>query len=243
MVARTAISEFGPNTVDSWEVGLSTQPAFGSDLLGEEGDLTGKLLQLVHHLIDGTFEVHDFRVHLLCVDEHLLAQVTHGDSGDDVANLTESFLEGQVGLLVLAELPFEGADILDAMFEGQTLVVQLLVDLGAEVVDVFALVLDLIGLLVQVVAEIVELLFGEGSGGHITVAIGLPGGKPVADPSGSLLGGTTARGFGFGGSDGGGGGRVDELGGGGLSRGYGEVAGVDDPGLCFEILDTGSEAR
>ena len=168
---HTRVRQLGPNAVDSREVGLSTQPALGTDLLGQEGDLTCEFLQLVHHLVDGTLEVHDLGVHLFGMDEHFLAQVSHRDCGDNVTNLSQSLLEGKVGLLVLAQLPLKGANVLDAMLKSQALVAQLLVHLGAQIVNVLSLVLNLVGLLVEVVAEVVELLLGQGSSGGV-LAIG-----------------------------------------------------------------------
>ena len=88
---------------------------------------------------------------------------------------------------MLPKLPLESANVFYAMCKGSVLVVQLFVDLGAEVVDVLALVPDLIGLLVQVVPQVVELLLGKGGSGLVRVAAGLLSSQPVADPGGSLF--------------------------------------------------------
>jgi hypothetical protein len=183
----TTISQFGPNTVDAWKIGLPTKPSLGADFSSEECDLTSEFLQLVHHGVDGTLEQSDFRIHFLSMDQDLLAQIAHSDRSDNGADLTESLLESKIGLLMLTQLTLQGTDVLDAVLESHVLVVQLLVDLSAEVVDVLALVLDLVGLLVQVIAQVVELLLGQGSGGLLGVAIGLLCGQPVADPGGALL--------------------------------------------------------
>lgn len=204
-------------------------------------DLTGKLLQLVHHLVDGALEIHDLRVHFLCMDQDLLAQISHSYGSNDVANFPQGLLEGQICLLVLAQLSLEGTNVFDAMLEGEALVVELLVYLGTEVINMLALVLNLIGLLVQMVAEVVQLLLGEGCCGDVRGAIRLPRGQPVADPVGpvprgpagwlfSVVGIALSRSSG-----------VGELRGGGLAGGYGEGVSVDNLGLRLEIVDAGSE--
>lgn len=184
----TRVGQLCPNTIYAWQVGLPTKSALRSDFSGQEGDLTGKLLQLIHHGIDRAFEQGDFRVHFLSVNQNLLAQIAHSDSCDNGTDFTKGLLESQVGLLVLAKLALQGADVLDSVLKDHVLVVQLFIDLGAQVVNVLALVLDLVGLLVQVVAQVVELLLGEGSGRLLgVVAIALFRSEPVADPEGALL--------------------------------------------------------
>jgi len=95
------------------------------------------------------------------MDQDLLAEIAHSDSRHNISNFSQRFLEGKIGLLVLAKLALELANVFNAMLKRSVLTAQLLVHFGAQVVDVFALVLDLIGLLIHVVSEVVELLFGE----------------------------------------------------------------------------------
>jgi hypothetical protein len=81
---------------------LTAESAFGSDFSSKECDLTGELLELVHHGVDGALEQCNFRVHLLSMDQNLFAQITHSDSRNDSTNLAQCFLESQVGCDVLA---------------------------------------------------------------------------------------------------------------------------------------------
>lgn len=141
---------------------------------------------------------------------------------------------------MLPKLSLERANVFDAMCKCGVLVVELLVDLGAEVVDVLALVPYLVSLLIQVVSQVVELLFGEGSGGLVRVAAGLLSSQPVADPGRSLfraaavvgaaVAGGRSRGLG-----------VEKLSVGGLARRHGECVVVYDVRLGFEVVHAGCE--
>src|SRR5262249_28456628 len=71
-----AIREVLPRAGDALDVGLAAQLAVGADLAGDAGHLGGEGAQLVHHGVDGVFELQDFA---LDVDGDLLGQVAVGD--------------------------------------------------------------------------------------------------------------------------------------------------------------------
>lgn len=70
-------------------------------------DLTGEVLQLVHHCIDGFLKSGDLRVLFSCVDEYLFAEISLCDSSDNGANLSEDLLVGLVDLGILLDLALE----------------------------------------------------------------------------------------------------------------------------------------
>lgn len=86
-VQHTTVGQFSPNAIHTRQVGLATKTALCSDFLGQECYLTGKVLQLVHHAVDGALEQCNFGVHLLGVYQNLLAQIAHSDSRDNASNL------------------------------------------------------------------------------------------------------------------------------------------------------------
>ena len=84
------MTEFGqvlPGAGDAAHQRLAAELAFGADLAGDAGHLAGKRVELVHHRVDGVFQLEDFAAH---VHRDLLRQVARSDRGrhfGDVAHL------------------------------------------------------------------------------------------------------------------------------------------------------------
>lgn len=178
----TAVGQLRPNAIDAGQDSLATEAALGADLLGQICDLTGEVLKLVHHGVDGALESRNFGVHLLGVNQNLFAEITMCDGRDNATNFSKGLLEGQICLLMFLQLSLESSNVLDAMAEGLVLVPELPGNLGAEAVYVLSLALDLLGLLVQVVAQVSELVLGQLRRGHRPLARRLFLLQPVCNP-------------------------------------------------------------
>src|SRR5262249_30055592 len=63
---------------------LSTKLAFGADLARDTRDFAGKGVELVHHGVDGIFQLEDFALH---VDGDLARQVTARNCGGDFGDV------------------------------------------------------------------------------------------------------------------------------------------------------------
>src|SRR4029077_7532951 len=78
---------------------LAAEQAFGSDLACHARDFRGKSVELVHHRIDGVFQLKNFAFH---VDGDLARQVAAGDGGrhlGDVADLGGEIRRQQVDVV------------------------------------------------------------------------------------------------------------------------------------------------
>src|SRR5206468_39827 len=95
-----------PGAGDAAHHRLAAELAFGADLARHAGDFAGEGVELVHHGVDGVFELEDFAAH---VDGDLLRQVAVGDGGGDFGDVAD--LRRQVRRLSLHDaLPiFPGA--------------------------------------------------------------------------------------------------------------------------------------
>ena len=93
-VRRHRIDRVGqvfPGAGNAEHIGLAAEPAFGADLAGDARHFAGECVELVHHRVDGFFQLQDFAGH---VDGDLLRQVAAGDGGGDVGDVAD--LGGQV---------------------------------------------------------------------------------------------------------------------------------------------------
>src|SRR5205085_1437783 len=82
-----AVGEVLPGAGHAFDVGLAAQLAFGADFASHACHFGGERAQLVHHRIDGVFQLQDFALH---IDGNLAGKVAVGDSGGhggDVAHL------------------------------------------------------------------------------------------------------------------------------------------------------------
>ena len=82
-----AVGQVLPGAGDARHLRLTAELAFGADLAGDAGDFRGKAVELVHHRVDGVFELEDFAAH---VDGDLARQVAARHGGGhmrDVAHL------------------------------------------------------------------------------------------------------------------------------------------------------------
>ncbi len=86
-----AVGEILPSAGDARHRGLAAELAFGSDFAGDAGDFGGERIELVHHRIDGVFELENFAAH---VDRDLARQVAARHSGGDMRDVAD--LVGQV---------------------------------------------------------------------------------------------------------------------------------------------------
>ena len=71
------IGQVLPGAGDAGHLRLATEQAFGADFAGDAGDFGGKTVELIHHRIDGVFQLENFTLH---VDGDLARQVAarHG---------------------------------------------------------------------------------------------------------------------------------------------------------------------
>ena len=82
-----AVGQVLPRAGDTLHVGLAAELAFGADLAGHARHFRREGSELVHHRVDGVFQLEDFALH---VDGDLARQVAVGDGGrhvGDVAHL------------------------------------------------------------------------------------------------------------------------------------------------------------
>src|SRR4029077_20970360 len=86
-----AVGQILPGAGDAAHHGLAAELAFGADLARHARHLAGKGVELVHHGIDGVFELQNFAAH---VDGDFLRQVARGDRGRHLGDVAH--LRGQV---------------------------------------------------------------------------------------------------------------------------------------------------
>ena len=85
------IGQIFPSAGNAEHVGLTAQPAFGADFARDARHFAGEGVELVHHRVDGFFQLQDFARH---VDGDLLRQVAAGNSGRHIGDVAD--LRGQV---------------------------------------------------------------------------------------------------------------------------------------------------
>ena len=56
----TDVGEILPGAGDARHVGLAAEPAFGADFARDARHFAGKGIELVHHRVDGLFQLQDF---------------------------------------------------------------------------------------------------------------------------------------------------------------------------------------
>src|SRR4051812_9739396 len=82
-----AVGEILPGAGDAAHLGLAAELAFGADLAGDARDFAGKGVELVHHGVDGVFQLQDLAAD---IDGDLFRQIATRDRGrhlGDVADL------------------------------------------------------------------------------------------------------------------------------------------------------------
>ena len=80
-----------PRAGDALDVRLAAELAFGADFAGHARHFRGERTELIHHRVDGVFQLEDFALH---VDGDLLGQVAGGDGRGHVGDVAH--LAGQV---------------------------------------------------------------------------------------------------------------------------------------------------
>src|SRR5262249_55759213 len=70
-----AIGQVLPGAGDAFDVGLSAELSFGTDFAGQARHFGGKGAELIHHRIDGIFQLEDFAFH---IDGNLFREVAGG---------------------------------------------------------------------------------------------------------------------------------------------------------------------
>ena len=106
----TIASKLSPNTIYAWYNGLTSKSTLSADFLSQVGDLSSKLLQLIHHRVDRVLELSNLRILLHGMDEYLLAEITICNSRNDCADFLEHLLVCSVDLRVLLDLPLKLLD-------------------------------------------------------------------------------------------------------------------------------------
>src|SRR6185437_7345156 len=86
-----AVGQVLPGAGDARHLRLAAELAFGADLAGDAGDFRGEAVELVHHGVDGVFQLQDFAAH---VDGDLARPVAARPRGGDVGDVAD--LVGQV---------------------------------------------------------------------------------------------------------------------------------------------------
>src|SRR5262245_4105344 len=94
-----------PGTGHTLDFGLTAQLAFGADFTSHTADFRGKAVQLVHHRVDGFFELKNFTAH---VHSDLPRQVTCGDGRSDVRDVPD----------LVSEVTRHGVDVVGQVFPG-----------------------------------------------------------------------------------------------------------------------------
>src|SRR5699024_8970619 len=79
---------FFPDTMNTSDLGLTTEYTLGTDLAGDTRHFATKNLKLIHHGVDGPFERGNFGVHFERMNLYLHRKVTVGDLSDDAANFS-----------------------------------------------------------------------------------------------------------------------------------------------------------
>ena len=85
------VGEVLPGAGDAGHLGLTAELAFGADLARDARHFRGERVELVHHGVDGVFQLQDFAAD---VDRDLARQVAAGHRGGDVGDVAD--LRGEV---------------------------------------------------------------------------------------------------------------------------------------------------
>src|SRR5439155_6229197 len=85
------VGEVLPGAGDAGNLGLATELAFGADFARHAGHFGGERVELIHHGVDGVFQLQDFAAY---VDGDLARQVAAGHRGGDVGDIAD--LGGEV---------------------------------------------------------------------------------------------------------------------------------------------------
>src|SRR5205807_21311 len=85
------VGEVFPGAADAGHLRLSAQFAFGADFAGHPCDFRGEGTQLIHHRVDGFFQLENFTAH---VHGNLVGEIAAGHCGGDLGNVAH--LSGQV---------------------------------------------------------------------------------------------------------------------------------------------------
>src|SRR5204863_9764030 len=86
------IRQVFPRTRHAFDLRLAAELSFGTDFAGDAGDFRSERGELVHHGVDGVLELENFSFD---VDRDLLREISAGDSGGDLGDVTD--LIGEVG--------------------------------------------------------------------------------------------------------------------------------------------------
>ena len=86
-----AVGQALPRAADALHLGLHAELSFGTDFTRDARHLTGERIQLIHHGIDGVFQLQNLA---LGFDHELLRQIPVGDRGHDAGDAAH--LSGQV---------------------------------------------------------------------------------------------------------------------------------------------------
>ena len=80
------VGEVFPRSRDPFDLGLSPKLTLGAHLLGHAGDLAGKSVEVVHHRVDGLFQLQD-----LALDVHgdLLREIALGHGSRHLGDVTD----------------------------------------------------------------------------------------------------------------------------------------------------------
>src|SRR5206468_3640257 len=78
------VGQVFPGTADAFDLRLATEFSFSTDFAGDAGDFGSERGELVHHGVDGVFQLENFA---LDVDSDLLREVSICHSGRDVGDV------------------------------------------------------------------------------------------------------------------------------------------------------------
>ena len=85
------VGEIFPRSADAGHLRLAAELAFGSDFAGHAGYFTGERVELIHHRVDGVFQLENFALH---VDRDFAGQIAAGHGGRNFGDVSD--LRGEV---------------------------------------------------------------------------------------------------------------------------------------------------
>ena len=85
------VGEVLPGSGDAGHLRLTAELSFGTDFASDAGDFSGEGVELVHHGVNGVFQLENFALH---VDGDLAGEVAAGDGNGDFGDVTN--LSGEV---------------------------------------------------------------------------------------------------------------------------------------------------
>ena len=107
---HTIPRKLGPDAINTRHDRLTSKSALSTNLFRQVGDLSSKLLQLVHHRVDRVLELSNLRIFLHGVNEHLFAEITICDGCDDRSDFLQHLLVRGVYLRILLDLALQLLD-------------------------------------------------------------------------------------------------------------------------------------